>query len=114
MRYWDGERWMSYYAPPTAAPAHIEAAMNNIIWAISLAFGVAGVLAWEAPVVDYFWPLGLGGAGLSCAIVAYRKDQRTPWFGTVAVIASVIGIIMGIHGVSQLNDVRDSLSMLGS
>lgn len=37
---------------------------SQLVRAMSLASGVAGVLAWGAPVIAYYWPLGLGGAGL--------------------------------------------------
>jgi Protein of unknown function (DUF2510) len=114
LRYWDGERWTDHFAPLSAAGESPENSTPALIWGLSLAFGVAGALAWDAPAIAYFWPLGLGGAGMALAIVGYSKGSEVPWFAVIAVIASIVAILLGVSGHSQLEDARNSLNELGN
>jgi Protein of unknown function (DUF2510) len=111
MRFWDGTRWTEQRAP---TPAEDENGATTAVWALALACGVAGALAWDAPAIAYFWPLGFGGAGLSAALVARRMKGDTPWWAIVAVIASIVGLVVGGSGHQQLDDVRGQLNNLGS
>jgi hypothetical protein len=111
MRYWNGTRWTDRYAPLPPPPADGGESRQTLIWALALAFGVAGALAWDAPAIAYFWPLGLGGAGLALSIVAYSKDKERPWFANIAIVASLIAIAIGIAGHSQIEDARETLNL---
>jgi hypothetical protein len=113
LRYWDGEKWTGHFAPLSTTEASIENSTPVLLWGLSLAFGVAGALAWDAPAIAYFWPLGLGGAGIALAIVGYSKGSEVPWFAVVAVIASIVAILLGVSGHSQLEDARNSLNEFG-
>jgi Protein of unknown function (DUF2510) len=113
LRYWSGSTWTDHYAPlPQQAKTDGPSPNRELVWALSLAFGVAAALAWDAPVIAYYWPLGLGGAGLALAVVAYTQDKRMPWFAVIAVVASLIGIALGVAGHAQVEDARESLEFL--
>lgn len=86
-----------------------KADTGTLIWAMSLACGVAGALGWDAPVLAYYWPLGLGGAGLALAIPAYLTGSKVPWFAAVAIIASVVAVVVGLNGHSDIEHVRNQL-----
>jgi hypothetical protein len=78
---------------------------------MSLAFGLAGVGAWDAPIIAYYWPLGFGAASLGLAIAAGTASEgKTPWFAFVAVLAALGALAMGFDGHSQMQDVRDGLN----
>jgi hypothetical protein len=108
LRYWNGDKWTEQRAPAVES----EPTAKDVICALSLAFGVAGALAWDGPVLAFYWPLSLGGAGLALALAAGNMKGRTPWFAIVAVIASVIALAIGIDGRSQMEDVREGFEAL--
>jgi hypothetical protein len=108
LRYWDGQDWAA--TEPALAPSGTET--KTVIWALALACGVAGALGWDAPVIAYYWPFALGGAGVALSIVASRLEGDTPWWAIIAVIASVIALLIGIDGHNQINEARDSLREL--
>lgn len=105
LRYWDGQRWTNQ-----RAPSHdFEPMTKTILWAMSLATGVAGCLAWGAPVLAYYWPLGLGGASIALAIAAWELRGKVPWYGAIAVIAALVAIAIGISGYGDVEDARRAL-----
>jgi hypothetical protein len=111
LRFWDGEAWTDQRAP---LPKELDSDdVTTAVWALSLACGVAGALAWDAPVLAFYWPLGLGAAGIATALVARRMAGPTPWWAVIAVIASIIAVIIGGDGRQQLDDARNQLNSLG-
>jgi uncharacterized protein DUF2510 len=109
LRYWDGREWTSQRAPAV----DLEPLAKTILWAMSLGFGIAGILAWDAPVLAYFWPLGFGGASVALAVAAHRLKGETPWFATIALIAGLVAIGLGIAGYSEVQDARSAFDELG-
>jgi hypothetical protein len=105
LRYWDGQRWTSQRAPSP----NFEPMTKAILWAMSLASGVAGVLGWAAPVIAFYWPLGLGGASLAFAIAARELRGRTPWYGVIALITALVAVGIGIVGYFDIEDARTAL-----
>lgn len=110
LRFWDGDRWTEHRAPEIELDP--EPIAKTVVWALSLGFGVAGVLAWEAPVIAFYWPLGLGGGSLALAVAASGLRGPTPWFGRVAVVVAVIALLMGLSGMSDLQEAREGLDSL--
>jgi hypothetical protein len=108
LRYWDGQRWLEI-----EPPLREQTDTKTIMWALALAFGVAGVLAWDAPVIAYYWPMGLGGAGVAVSLAARQIQGKTPWWAMIAVVASVAALAIGVQGQSDLNDSRSNLEDVG-
>jgi Protein of unknown function (DUF2510) len=109
-RYWDGERWTESYAPLESPAVKATELAAMIIWALSLGFGVAGVLAWDAPALAYYWPLGFGGAGVALALIGYATNRsEVPLWALIALLASIGSIAIGVAGHSQLEDARTEL-----
>jgi len=103
-RYWDGQKWLEI--EPSVRE---QTDTKTILWALALALGVAGVLAWDAPVIAYYWPMGLGGAGVAVSLAARQLQGKTPWWAIIAVLTSVAALVIGVQGQSDLNDSRSSL-----
>lgn len=97
-------------SPPPPIQVGEEAA-TVILWAFAFAFGVAGVLAWKAPAIVFFWPLGLGGAGAALILVARTLGDAPQW-ATLAVIAVVGSLIIGVLGLLTIEDARRDLNSL--
>jgi sterol desaturase/sphingolipid hydroxylase (fatty acid hydroxylase superfamily) len=95
-------------APPSS---DIEPMFKTLLWALSLAAGTAGALAWAAPVVAFFWPLGFGGASIALAMAAWELRGPTPWYGWVAVVAGLFALAIGIVGYLEIEDVRTGLDV---
>jgi len=104
LRYWDGASWGAV-APPVKDSLNATA----VVWALALAFGIAGAAGWEAPTIAFYWPLGLGAAGVALSLLARSMEGETPWWAIIAVIASVAALIIGIEGLNQINDLREGL-----
>ena len=70
LRYWDGESWTDNYHPGDMWTSN--ATVRDLLWGLSLGFGVSGggAAAFGVPVLAYYFPLGLGAAGLALAIAA--------------------------------------------
>ena len=117
LRYYSGAAWTESYHPGHATRDE-GASPRDVLWGLALGFGVAGGLpaAIGIPVLAYYFPLGLGGAGLAIAIAAAMSGKGdTPWWAFVAVIASIYAIAQGGSGYDEfssasegLNDLRDS------
>jgi len=124
LQYWDGDRWTQDHRPadvretpssPTAAdtPASKESNITkDLIWALSLACGcVAGIAGgFGVPVINYYIPFGFGAAGIALAIAAFTQPGRTPWWAWLAVSGSVTGLIAGISGYTDFQDLQDELN----
>lgn len=99
--------------PDETQPApDAESAAKAILWALSLACGVAGCLAYGAPAIFYVWPLGLGGASLALAIVAYQAEGEGPWFAGIALIAGLVSLSFGITGYNDIEEARREFERL--
>jgi hypothetical protein len=107
--YWDGQKWLDI-----EPPARVETDAKTILWGLALALGVAGVLGWDAPVIAYYWPMGLGGAGIAVSLVARQLRGKTPGWAILAVLASVAALVIGLQGQSDLNDSRSNLEDVSS
>jgi hypothetical protein len=105
LRYWDGRGWTSQRVPGQ----DFEPAIKTVLWAMSLALGVAGVLGWGVPVLAFYWPLGLGGAGLAVAAATRGLRGKTPWYAIIALIAALVAVGIGIAGYSEIEDARNAL-----
>jgi hypothetical protein len=108
VRFWDGTRWTEQRAP---APVNVENIVATAVWALALACGVAGVLAWQAPAIVFFWPLGLGGAGASLILVARTLGEPPQW-SLLASLAVVGSLILGGLGLLAIEDARSDLTNL--
>jgi hypothetical protein len=109
MRYWDGHSWGDDVHP--AGPAAVA---KHVLWGLSLAFGAAGAVTalFGIPLLAYYWPLGLGAAGLAVAIAAASVRGETPWFAVLAVLASVGALIFGITAYEDFNEETSGLDQL--
>jgi len=91
---------------PTQEPPQAE---NSIVlWALALAFGAAGAVAWKAPVIAFFWPLGMGVASLTLALVA-KPLGRPPSWAIIAVLLGFVAVGLGLAGMVALDDARNGL-----
>ncbi len=115
LRYWDGTEWTENYHPGHSGSE--AGTPKETLWALSLGFGVAGGLpaAVGMPVLGFYFPLGLGGAGAALAIAAFTSGRGgSPWYAWVAIVASLLAIVSGADGLQQFNDSSSALSDLGN
>lgn len=106
--------------PAGAAPGHASpdgtgaANLSEVLWALSLAFGVAGGLcaAFGYPLMLYVIPLSFGGAGLVLAFVARIAPGRArPGWAILAVIGAVIALASGIDSRDEFKDSTESFNL---
>jgi len=116
-RYHDGEDWTESYAPSDRAGGP---SFRELLWALSLACGLAGgaCSVVGVPLILYALPLGLGAAGLGLALLArFSPGEGQPGWAALAVIASVAALATGIssyneykENVSEINQALEGLS----
>jgi Protein of unknown function (DUF2510) len=123
-RWWDGGRWTERYRsaeqdsrkqepePEERAREGVgRTTSKDLLWGLSLAFGAVGgtAAAFGVPVISFYIPLGFGIAGAALAIAALTTPGKSPWWAIVAVVASIGGIVVGVDGYSQYNDIQNKL-----
>jgi hypothetical protein len=123
-RWWDGERWTGRHRsveqdsgeqepePEERAREGVgRTTSKDLLWGLSLAFGAVGgtAAAFGVPVISFYIPLGFGIAGAALAIAALTTPGKSPWWAIVAVVASIGGIVVGVDGYSQYNDIQNKL-----
>jgi hypothetical protein len=128
-RYWTGERWTDHSvrregarptAPvPTSSQERPDAVTvlvggevaKSVIFALSLGFGVAGAASLlGVPVLAFYFPLGLGAAGLALAGVGYTVKGDPPWYSWIAVGVSVAALIQGISAYNDYHKVQNQIN----
>jgi hypothetical protein len=89
---------------------------TDLLFALSLALGVAGSLALLDlfPPLLWIWPMGLGAAAAVLAVIGWMRQSPTPWWSVFAIIASVVSLYAGYLAYSDFEDAanqtRDALS----
>ena len=113
LRYWDGGTWTNSYHP-----GHGPAGATNqdVLWGLALGFGVAGgvIGLLTIPPIAFYWPLGLGAAGLALGVAAMttKGEDKTPWYAFVAVIGSLLALALGIDAYGEFQDASEELRNL--
>lgn len=123
-RWWDGEQWTERHRSVEQDSREQESepeeraregggrtTSKDLLWGLSLAFGAVGgtAAAFGVPVISFYIPLGFGIAGAALAIAALTTPGKSPWWAIVAVGASIGGIVVGVDGYSQYNDIQNKL-----
>lgn len=109
-RFWDGTSWTEHRESrgedKAQAPSASEIA-KPIVCALALGFGAAGAASIIAiPILAFYFPLGLGIAGVAVFLAALTLRGPMPWYGLLALLASVGAII---QGGSAYNDYQDQV-----